>query len=787
MTTRTGLEQPPLPAYLTRFVGRRLELHDLRERLVTRPRGASLRGSGHSGRLLTLCGVGGSGKTRLALELAVELSRADEAGAAGFDHGVRWVSLAPVTDGSQLPRAVAAGWGSSLSRSAEPTRSVILSVRDHSTLLVLDNCEHVLEPCRALAEQLLDACPGLVIVTTTREPLGLAYETVVPVPPLSSSAGEPGAGSPGGPSEATQLFLDRAALVAPTYTLSPSTAEVIAAICQRLDGLPLAIELAASWVRVLTVHDLLAEIDRNISILSAALPGIEERHRSVRAVLESSWLRLSAMDQQVLSSLSVFTGDFSRAAAEVAGGATLASLSTLVEKSLIQRRPDSDSETRYHMHELVREHALARLSAEPERLQQARRDHLDYFLALVEQTQDVWDTEGEDTWLGRLRRDEPNVNAALGWALDQRYAEDALRLSAGLFAFWIYTSAPGTYQLPLERALALPWDAASVTTKRARARTLNVAGYATAGHGDPDRACGLFEEGMCLFGDLGDDSAVAWSLRGRGFALRLAGDVEGAQADAERSLAMCRTIGDLPGEAWSVHDLGEIAVARGDLTTAQTQLGQAFALFGQRGIAFGAYRAVAMLGEVQLRLGEWLLALAHYDDALVRQRRAHFVTRGADILEGLAEVAFALHRPEQAARLLGAGDSWRRTFGIVRDFVRSDGYARSTAAVIRQLKESAWSASYAAGAELTPAQATDEAVLHVLELSAVARAQRAGITGREREVLRALALGLSNAQIAAQLVVSQRTVHAHVRSIFGKLEVSSRTAAARRAAQLNLV
>jgi ATP/maltotriose-dependent transcriptional regulator MalT len=150
-------------------------------------------------------------------------------------------------------------------------------------------------------------------------------------------------------------------------------------------------------------------------------------------------------------------------------------------------------------------------------------------------------------------------------------------------------------------------------------------------------------------------------------------------------------------------------------------------------------------------------------------------------------VAFALHRPEQAARLLGAGDSWRRTFGIVRDFVRSDGYARSTAAVIRQLKESAWSANYEAGAELTPAQATDEAVLHVLELSAVARAQRAGITGREREVLRALALGLSNAQIAAQLVVSQRTVHAHVRSIFGKLEVSSRTAAARRAAQLNLV
>jgi non-specific serine/threonine protein kinase len=787
MTTRTELEQPPLPAYLTRFVGRQLELDDLRERLLTRPREASAPGSGHSGRVLTLCGVGGSGKTRLALELARGLGHADEAGSAAFDHGVRWVSLASITDGSQLPRAVAAGWGSSLSRSAEPTRSVIRLVRDYSTLLVLDNCEHVREACRALAEQLLDACPGLVIVTTSREPLGLAYEKVVAVPPLSSSATGPGGASPGCPSEATQLFLDRAAMVAPTSALSPSTAESIAAICQRLDGLPLAIELAASWMRVLTARDLLTEIDRNISFLSATLPGIEERHRSVRAVLESSWLRLSAADQRVLSSLSVFVGDFSWAAAEAAGGATLASLSALAEKSLIQRRPDSETETRYHMHELVREHAFARLSGEPDRQQQARRAHLDYFLALVEQTQEVWDTEGEDTWLDRLRRDEPNVNAALRWALDQEYAEEALRLSAGLFAFWIYTSAPEAYEQPLERALALPWDAASVTAQRARARTLNVAGYATAGHGDPGRACGLFEEGLRLFGDLGDDSAVAWSLRGRGFALRLAGDVERAQADAERSLAISRTIRDLPGEAWSVHDLGEVAVARGDLTTAETQLGLALALFRERGIAFGAYRAVVMLGEVQLRLGQWPLALAHYDDALIRQRQAHFVTRGADILEGLAEVAFALHRPEQSARLLGAGDSWRRTFGIVRDFARADGYARTTAAVARQLKEEVWAASYGAGADLTPAQATDETRSHVQELLPVARAHRAGVTEREREVLRALALGLSNAQIAAQLVVSRRTVHAHVRSIFGKLEVSSRTAAARRAAELNLV
>jgi predicted ATPase/DNA-binding CsgD family transcriptional regulator len=785
MTTRRSATRVAVPSYLTRFVGREPELTQLRQFLQS----SSSRGEPERRRptprprLLTLCGPGGSGKTRLASEFSHAVGRAATVGRARVD-AVYWVALGPVHEASQLARAVAAACGSPVVGAARVLDNLALLLGDRRVLVVLDNCEHLLDACATLLPPLLAACPGLLVVTTSRVPIGLPGELVLPVPPLRSVSSDGTRSELAGLSEAGLLFLDRAALGF-VDGQEESGGGVIEQICDRLDGLPLAIELAASWLRVLSPADLLVEIDRGIGFLSSSSPALAERHRSLHVVLDSTWLRLTGQDQRLLSALSVFVGDFSREAAEAVGGATLASLSALAEKSLIQRRPEIEHETRYHIHQLVRQHALQRLeSDDPAEVQRVRSAHLQYFLGLVERAEGAWDSAAEQEWLDQLRMDQANIGASLQWALDQRRTQEALRLSAGLFAFWIYTLPPELYRGPLERALALPWDDDSDSSTRARARALNVAGYAAVLDGDYEHAVRLFEEGLRLYRRLGDTPAIAWALRGRGYAHRIQGHPD--PADDLQSLALSQAAGDAAGVAWSFYDLGEVAFLRGELDEAERLLKDGLRRLEDQGIGFGAYRAVVLLGGVHVRKREWLRALRQYEEGLFRQRGTHFVARGGEILEGLAVTAAALHRPALAARLLGAGAAWRSTYGF-----RSDVYdigAESTARAVRQeLGAAGWSADYEAGRELSPERAMDEAAQHCQELARVAIARGARLTERQLEVLTALAQGLSNAQIAAQLVLSTRTVHAHVRSIFVALDVSSRTAAVYRAAELDLV
>lgn len=773
--------ESPLPSYLTRFVGRRAELAELSQLLV-RARGrdaGTLSGPPTKHRLITLCGVGGSGKTRLALALAhstVENPAVSEVSPAD---GMHWASLAPVTSARQVPPAVAAGFGAGAARSVAPTESIARQIGGSRALLVLDNCEHVLTACQQLVTRLLGECPQLVIVTTSRVPLGVPDEYVFAVPPMGMTS------TASVEDEATALFLDRAAIVAAPQACAPAALRTIGDICRRLDGLPLAIELAASWLRVLSTDDLLVEIDRGLSFLSSTSPGLAERHRSMQAVLASSWLRLSEHDRQVLGALSVFSGSFSRDAAEVVGQADLAALSSLAEKALIARLPDFD-QTRFHMHELIRQYAQSRSDAGTD-LYRAKQRHLHYFVSLVEQAEKAWDSVHEQSWLDRLRVDHANIDAALRYALDSAEAEQALRLSAGLFAFWIYSAPPETYRTLLEQALSLPWADTSDDLACARARALNVAGYAATGAGDYLRARGLFDEALDLSSALGDRASVAWTLRGRSLAHRQAGHAELAQDDEEGSLAICRAINDVPGLAWCTYDLGEIAFARGDLHRGRDLVCQGLQLFEQQGLAFGAYRAVTLLGDIAVRHEQWLSALTWYEEALARQRRGHFVARGADILEGLAEIAVALQHVQVGARLLAAGDGWRRTFGVVRDAPHLPHHERFLQQLRRQIPAEVWAVHYDAGSRLTPDQAVDEAEQRTAELAARATLHGSGLTDRELEVLHALALGLTNAEIAAQLVVSTRTVHAHLRSIFAKLGVTTRTAAAHQAAAMHLI
>lgn len=778
-----------LPTYLTRFIGRQREIDAVRVLLSPGPSTSapsSVPGTTQH-RWVSMCGVGGCGKTRLALEVARSFTGRGSDGEFPFPDGVRWVEVAPLTDGAQLGQGVATAFRLREAAGVEPVEALVKVLRDQRVLLVIDNCERLAEACRALVTRLLTACPAMVVLTTSRVPMVAGQEMIYAVPPLQVL--EPDE-DPGRAdlieTDAARLFFDRAAIDASAYTSSVTA--TINQICRRLGGLPLAIELAASWMRVLSARDLLAEIERSVNFLSSSDPTVADRHRSMRAVLDSSWAGLGEEEQQVFGTLSVFSGSFSREAAGVVAGASLSSLSALAEKSLIHRLPDAECETRYHIHELVRQYALERLeTADGAEATRARQRHLDYFLTLVEHAEEAWDTTQEVTWLDRVRADQSNVNAALLGALERQQSEPALRLLGGLYSFWGNTSL-ARYVDHLERALSLPWESSSPTVIRARAKACNSAGYAAVAGEDFPQARRRFDEALELYRQLGDDRLIAWTCRGRSYAERLSGSARASRQDAEQSLSICRAIGDHWGEAWSLHDLGEIAWALGDIDRAQLRLEQGLRHFEELGVAFGEYRALVLLGDVHRRRAQWRQAISLYDRALGQQRQLHFVARGADILEGLAEIALAFHRPAATASLFGQASAWRETYGFPRFFFSEPDYQRCLTAAREAVGADRWSTSFEAGRAMTSEHSMDEAHLCAEALHLEAKSPPVtGLTERELEVLRAVVVGLSSPEIAARLVISPRTVHAHLRSIFEKLDVSTRTAAAHEAARLHLV
>lgn len=316
---------------------------------------------------------------------------------------------------------------------------------------------------------------------------------------------------------------------------------------------------------------------------------------------------------------------------------------------------------------------------------------------------------------------------------------------------------------------------------------VSVAGYGAVAGSDYSKALACFQEGLALFTPLGDERGISWSLRGRGVATVLGGNAEEALLHVKQSLALCCRTGDGWGEAWSIFDLGHIAFALGAIERAQPLIEDALHRFRQIDVLFGAYRALILLGDIQRRYSRWAEAMAHYAEALQLEQEDRFVQFGADLLEGLAKIAAMQRQPDTTARLFGAGHTWRLTFGQARSFFYEPGYQRILAIARAQLAEKDWSACYAAGRNLTSEQAMAEARRMARLLASAPQAPYpTSLTEREIEVLRLVVEGLKDQEIADQLVVSPRTVHAHLRSIYGKLGVNTRTAAAHEAMQLKL-
>jgi predicted ATPase/DNA-binding CsgD family transcriptional regulator len=795
-----------LPAQVSSFIGREAELAAVR---------ALMAGS----RLVTLTGAGGAGKTRLGLQVAAGL-------ADGIGDGVWFVDLASVGD----PDLVAVTVADVLEVHLEPVRPVlealVLAVGGRSLLVLLDNCEHVIGACAKLADTLLRGCPGLALLATSREPLGIDGERVYRVPSMGVPADGVDAGAVRA-SEAVRLLVDRAAAQGVPLALDEDGAAVAGRICRRLDGIPLAIELAAARLRAMPAGELEARLGERFALLTGGSRARPARQQTLRAMVDWSWELLAGPERAVLARLSVFAGGFVLAAAEavtvgpdVPAAEVLGHLGALVDKSLVQFGDSAAGAGRYRLLETVRQYAAGQLDAlDSAAAGAARLAHRDYYLALAEQAAPQLRASGQAGWLERLDAELCNLRAAIAVSLGQADPEPGLRLATSLARYWNIRGHAGEGVGVLRALLNAP-SAQGPTLLRARA--LAAAAYLLRQTGGYLVAGEYCHEALAIARAAGDEYLVAELLREQARVLLSQGHAGDALPLIESGLGLARRLGE-PGLTGHLLIVRSIAAhAEGDLAGAARDTVEALRLFRQAGDQLLIGQMLSNLGNFEMATGDLDAARSHLAEALVIARALNdrsglanqtFNLGLAEYLGGLAEAAAALFaeslelatragiRPVTAYALVGlamssrggAGLGWSARLHGAADQALADlgesleplearlaGLDRER--LRAEMGEEAFETEYAAGRSLDSKQ-----VLAALGPPSVAAGQdqAAGsgggvsvLTARELEVLRLVAQGLSNPDIARRLFLSEHTVHRHLANILLKLGLSSRAAAA---------
>ncbi len=709
---RTTVPIPPTP-----LIGRAADVVAVRELLLST-----------NVRLLTLTGAPGIGKTRLALQVAADVANDQEG--RRFPDGVFFISLAPIRDPGLVISTIAQALEVSAITARPALEGLQAYLRDRYILLVLDNFEQVLKAAPQLAV-LLAVASRLTLLVTSRVALHLSGEHRFAVPPLAlpdlqrlTAATE----LTSAPVQyaAVELFVERAWSAAPSFALTNANALAVATICAHLDGLPLAIELAAARMALFTPQELLARTDHRLALLTQGAVDMPTRQQTLQRAIAWSYDLLDPPEQTLFRRLGVFvTGCTLEAAERVCNAAgdlgieVLDGVTALMDKSLLQREERADGRSRFGMLESIHEYALEQLIASGE-YDAMRRYHAMYYLALAEAAGQAWDQPQEVEWLQRLVVVRPNLRAVLQWALDTGEAEFALRLNGALFSFWIYCSDLKEADNWLERTLAMPREEQTVMSIAAEAKVLNAAGYTAALQGDYTQAQARFEHGLALYTQIGDQRGIASLIQGCGFVAMLRGDLAPATEYVERSLMLFREAQDSWGIAWSLYDLGYLGLAQGDMVRARRLLEQALVRLREQGIMWGIYRALLALGFIMLEQDHLARAAELYHEGLTLQRQLRFQQHSADGLEGLAGVAVAQGQPERAARLLGAAEALRESIATPRWHVYQTNYERTLAAARAQLDDEAWAAAWAVGR----AMSLEQAVAYALEDEAAASGLR---------------------------------------------------------------
>ena len=799
----TEREAEPIPEPLTPLVGR------LREAAAVV---AMLRQSNF--RLLTLTGPGGVGKTRLALEVAREL--ADD-----FADGVHFVPLAPVVDPDLVLSAVAQALGVQI-RNGHPATDLIASfLRHRRTLLVLDNVEQVADAAPQLAE-LLSLCAGVKVLVTSRAPLQVRGERVVPIPPLPT----PDPSCLATPEvlstyAVVEIFVQRARDVESGFVLSPENATAVADICHRLDGLPLAIELAAARTHVLPPVALRARLERRLPLLVGGPRDLPTRQRTMRDAIAWSHDLLTLEEQAVFRRLAVFAGGFDLEAAEMVAGlgsghptrgmdahapllpnlgtpqptsAALDLVASLVDKSLVQREPGTrrsraGGEPRFGMLETIREYALERLAASGE-AEAIQWRHATHVLALAETAEPQLTGPEQGASLDRLEDEHPNLRTALGWALECGEAEIGLRLAGALERFWDHRSHWSEGRRWLEALLAIGQGASTVV----RAKALCTAGVLSIEQGEYGPAEDFLAEGLALYREGEDDQGTAFTLNALGSVAIYREEYGRAEALSREALGLLRRVGNRAGIAALLGQLGYVALLRGELAKAAADFAESVALYHEAGSELGAGRMLCLMGRVLLEQGDRTRAEALFREGLTLNRDAGNKIYVIECLEGLAATAVAAGAVQHAARLWGTAEAQREAIAVPVPAVDLPHHRRYLS-VLAGHPDQAVAAARSAGRETPLDSAIAEALVHglaattppSLDSCALPPATFPGLTTREREVLRLLAAGHSNQTIADALFISLPTVKGHVSSILAKLGAASRTAAVSQAHRLGLV
>jgi predicted ATPase/DNA-binding SARP family transcriptional activator/DNA-binding CsgD family transcriptional regulator len=821
-------EEPPaiakhnLPAARTSFVGREQEIVEVKRELAMT-------------RILTLSGAGGSGKTRLALEVAMEL-------VGTYPDGVSLVELAGLSDGTLVPQELAATLEVQEQADQPLTDTLIEFVREKKILLVLDNCEHLIDAAADLSDTLLDSCPHLTILATSREPLGVAGEIDRPVPALSvPDVADRLTVEELERYESARLFAERALFVERTlygssgFALQPDNTQTVAQICSRLEGIPLAIELAAAWVGTLSVEQISERLKDSLRLLKSGSRTITSRQRTLRGAMDWSYNLLSEPERILFRRLSVFAGGWTLEAAEaVSAGdgiekeAVLELLWPLVNKSLVVAESGTQrAAARYRMLEPIRQYAREKLGASGE-ADEVQDRHVAFFLALAEEAEPELAGPQQRLWVERLEAEHDNMRKALSWVLEREQAELGLRFGAALWRFWFAQGYLSEGIRSMEEVLAGSESAVASL----RVKTLEGMGWLTQVQGDTEQAKAVYEEMLTLSRESDDRENIAIALNSLGALALAQGDNERARVlleenmavlrelEAERkvatklqryqvlgllgflaineegdytrgaalweeSLALAHEVGDAYRAGSALSNLGYITLLRRDYerATALSEEALEFAHdLGSAGVEI-APEAWVNLGLAALGLSNHERANASFKEGLVMSQHAGRNPSVINTLEGMASLAGALENDSRAAHLWGSAAAAREVTGIALPPGERALHEPYLAPARSRLGEELWEEALDEGRAMSLEEAAEYALAKQAEpIAPVSPASEdssaeqlpISLTPREKEVALLVAQELSNRQIASTLTLSEHTVATHVRNVLKKLGLYSR-------------